>query len=82
MLHAGVHIYPTLEMNRRHGIDIQTWIDSGLCDWYGAMQSFRICGLFRLSLLQNADFSKTSSGQQWKTTAAFCCCRGKCKRTG
>jgi hypothetical protein len=51
VLHAGVHIYPTLEMNRRHGIDIQTWIDSGLCDWYGAMQSFRICGLFRLSLI-------------------------------
>ena len=29
----GVHIYPTLEMNTRHGIDIQTWIDAGLCDW-------------------------------------------------
>ena len=30
---VGVHIYPTLEMNTRHGIDIQTWIDAGLCDW-------------------------------------------------
>eukprot|EP01043_Picozoa_sp_COSAG02_P045952 COSAG02_NODE_4253_length_5584_cov_251.164995_5_plen_102_part_00 len=22
-----------MEMNTRHGIDIKTWIDAGLCDW-------------------------------------------------